>query len=256
MIPNKPNSYLAYKKSKLTTPVIQEKKKISKFSFICQLFLATFVFIFIIIVFVIMRYSQKMDIEYSKNELIQQENETSENLVSYDNENQGKIDKRLILLQQEENAPSEAKLTEKKKEAEIIDPKLIEESKKIEKIEKEKEAKKNHQTDEASKDETKPSLKGLLDEVKKTNTHELKPAINTNIQTIMSKVLIGKYATLEEAQAAQVSIKANNSNLSPYVKKIGEIYAVQTGSYQDFNVAKVQAQNLKSKGYEVWIYQQ
>ena len=96
----------------------------------------------------------------------------------------------------------------------------------------------------------------MLDEVKKSNTHELKPAINTNIQTIMSKVLVGKYATLEEAQAAQVSIKANNSNLSPYVKKIGEIYAVQTGSYQDFNVAKVQAQNLKSKGYEVWIYQQ
>ena len=251
MIPNKPNSYLAYKKSKLTTPVIQDKKKISKFSFICQLFLATFIVIFIIIVFVIMKYSQKMDIEYSKNELIQQSDENSESLVSYDNENQGKIDKRLILLQQEENAPSEAKLTEKKKDSEVIDPKLIEENKKLDKKET-----KNIQKEEISKEEIRPTLKGLLDEVKKNSSHELKPTINTNIQTIMSKILVGKYATLEEAQSAQVSIKASNPNLSPYVKKIGEIYAIQMGSYQDFNVAKVQAQNLKAKGYEVWIYQQ
>ena len=72
----------------------------------------------------------------------------------------------------------------------------------------------------------------------------------------MSKVLIGRYASFEEAQKTQNSIKAKDSSLSPFVKKVGDVFCVQMGSYQDFNVAKAQAQKLKSLGFDVWIYQQ
>ena len=78
---------------------------------------------------------------------------------------------------------------------------------------------------------------------------------NNNI-TIMSKVLIGRYETFEEAQKVQIKIKEQNDSLSPFVKKIGDVYSIQMGSYQDFSVAKNQAQLLKSEGYDVWIYQQ
>ena len=75
-------------------------------------------------------------------------------------------------------------------------------------------------------------------------------------QTIMSKVLIGHYATFDEAQKMQNQIKAKNPTLQPFVRKVGGVFSVQMGSYQDFSVAKTQAQFLSSKGLDVWIYQQ
>ena len=72
----------------------------------------------------------------------------------------------------------------------------------------------------------------------------------------MSKVLIGRYQTLEEARAMQNTLKAQFSQLSPYVKKVGSVYCVQMGSFQDFTVARRQAQSLQAQGYDVWIYQQ
>ena len=61
---------------------------------------------------------------------------------------------------------------------------------------------------------------------------------------------------LEEAVKMQDILRANYPKLSPFVKKFGEVFSVQMGSYQDFQMAKNQAQTLKAKGYEVWIYQQ
>ena len=51
-------------------------------------------------------------------------------------------------------------------------------------------------------------------------------------------------------------IKAKNSKLQPFVRKVGNVFSVQMGSYQDFNVAKSHAQSLGSQGFDVWIYQQ
>ena len=73
---------------------------------------------------------------------------------------------------------------------------------------------------------------------------------------VMSKVLIGRYGTFDEAQKLQNQIKSKNPSLQPFVRKVGNVFSVQMGSYQDFNIAKSQAQILKSNGYDVWIYQQ
>ncbi len=244
------SDYFSYKKNKLQTRT-KEEKPLSKLSFLFQLFIATFVVIFIIIVVAIMKYSAKVDIEYSQGEIAQYNTDSPEentNQNIYDDE-RGKIDKRLTFIQQEENAPSEAKIIEKKEtHTEVIDPKHIENSKKIEKIEKIKEQ--NAQSENSK----------LLQTINETSIFGKKPVqepqkIQKNI-TITSKVLIGRYASFEEAQKMQTEIKESEPNLSPYVRKTGDVFSVQMGSYQDFSTAKTQAQVLKAKGFDVWIYQQ
>ena len=61
-----PSDYFTYKKGKLKAREENERKPISKFNFLCQLFLTTFVIIFIVFVVIIMKYSSKVDIEYTR----------------------------------------------------------------------------------------------------------------------------------------------------------------------------------------------
>ena len=73
---------------------------------------------------------------------------------------------------------------------------------------------------------------------------------------IMSKLLVGRYTTFDDAKKVQNQIKANNPTSQPFVRKVGNIFSVQIGSYQDFAMAKNHAQTLRAKGFDVWIYQQ
>lgn len=250
------SDYFAYKKSKMQTELKNQSKKMSRFNFLLQLFVATFIVMFLIIVVAIMKYSSKMDIEYQKGDLSFSNNESSSisgyNTADYDDE-QRKIDKRLILIQQEENAPSEAKIikTDKEKNEQVIAPEHVENNKKLDKIEKFKA--KNTQSEEAGN-----KLSNVLDEVKHLagkNQSEKKQTFDENV-TITSKILIGRFPTFDEAVKMQNDIKLKDASLSPFVRKIGDVYAVQLGSYQDFYTAKVQAQKFKNFGYDVWIYQQ
>ncbi len=246
------SSYLAYKKNKIQKEIETDKKPISRFSFLLQLFVATFIVIFIIIVISIMKYSSKVDIEYSQGEL-QLADGVTNNIPNYapiEEEPQRKIDKRLILIQQEENAPSEARIIEKSPmQPEVISQKHIEESKLIEKHQQEvQNTQKN--TENNSK------ISSLIEEVKLQNKIPVEELAQDANVTIMSKVLIGRYMTFEEAQKLQTQIKAKNSSLQPFVRKVGNVFSVQMGSYQDFSIAKKHAQVLRNQGFDVWIYQQ
>ncbi len=244
------SSYLAYKKSKIQREIEKDKKPISRFSFLLQLFVATFIIIFIIIVVSIMKYSSKVDIEYAQGELQLSEGVTN-NISNYDNntsdEPQRKIDKRLILIQQEENAPSEARIIEKSPlQQEVISQTHIENNKKIEKEE-----------EIASMNKEKDSkIASIIEEVKLQNKVPVEEVSQDSNVVVMSKVLIGRYNTFEEAQVLQTQIKAKNSSLQPFVRKVGNVFSVQMGSYQDFSIAKKHAQTLRSQGFDVWIYQQ
>ncbi len=252
----KSSDYFEYKRNKIQSTAEKTKKPISKLSFLIQLFIVTFIIIFIVIAISIMKYSSKVDIEYTKGELSSNNIEVGSN-YNYDpsDDKQGKIDKRLILIQQEENAPSEAKIIEKdisKIETEVIDPKHLEMNKIIEKEEKKQKAQNLVIPD---KEENKlVSALGEITNRKKEKEDIILPE-NNNI-TIMSKVLVGKYATFDEAQIMQNDIKSKDPTHTPFVRKIGEVYSVQMGSYQDFEIAKKQAQALKARGLDVWIYQQ
>ncbi|MBQ2984554.1 MAG: SPOR domain-containing protein [Candidatus Gastranaerophilales bacterium] len=236
------SNYFAYKRQKAHAMIQEPQKPISKLNFIFQLFVATFVIIFIAIVIFIMKYSSKIDIEYTKGEMLINQEEINNSPTSYANNNddeQKTIDKRLILIQQEENAPSEAKIVDKKKEV-IIDPKHIQKEKK--------------QAQKQEKPQEKP--KTIIEEVENNAVSKVEETTKTKNIIVTSKVLIGRYQTIEQAQRAQNQLKMAHPKLSPFVKKYGDVYSVQMGSYQDFQIAKYQAQILKSKGYDVWIFQQ
>ena len=248
------SGYFAYKKNKIKNELKDARKPISRLSFLCQLFIATFVIMFIVIVITIMKYSSKMDIEYTKGEL-QLVNSTITNVSGYvpavDEDNkQRKIDKRLILIHQEENAPSEARVVNKPKmHMEVIDSSHVEKNKKIEKLEKQQ--KLNKQNEEKNS-----KLSTIIEEVKLQKKIPIENNLLESNVTVMSKVLVGRYTTFEEAQKVQNQIKAKNPSLQPFVRKVGNVFSVQMGSYQEFSQAKVHAQKLSSKGFDVWIYQQ
>ena len=249
------SGYFAYKKNKIQREIEQQKKPISRLSFLCQLFAATFTIIFIVLVVGFMKYSSKMDIEYTKGEL-QVTNANFNSASNYtvsaplEEERQRKIDDRLRKIQEQENAPSEAKIIEKPKDNhDVIAQAHIEENKRIEKLEKQKRL-------QEQKEAKNGKVATVLDEIKLQKKLPIETYEPSSNQTIMSKVLIGHYATFEEAQSMQNQIKSKNPTLQPFVKKVGGVFSVQMGSYQDFNVAKAQAQFLSSKGLDVWIYQQ
>ena len=248
------SNYFAYKKNKIQASAEKQKKPLSKLNFLFQLFVATFIIVFMIIVVAIMKYSSKVDIEYTKGDLSFNNAGDATRMPTYggisEEVQQRKIDTRLMLIQQEENAPSEAKIISKDKNStQIIDPSHIEENKKIEKMHKVEEGK------TASKQKATGKISELVQNVKANEKKQAEASVNNNI-TILSKVLIGRYKTFEEAQKVQNDIKQKNPSLTPFVRKVGEVFCVQMGSFQEFEVAKKQAQILKSKGFDVWIYQQ
>ena len=272
------DDYFTYKRNKMRhNPPPKQGKPISKFNFLFQLFVATFVVIFILIVLFIMKFSTKVDIEYTRGDLADLDSNGNYSNTYYEEDSKReKIDKRLVLIQQEENAPSEAKIISDNKNNEVIDPQIIEENNKIDKkhsleFKKKQEQKQQLQKEKIQTEEkteqtineektSAPVPKILQKQTLKETTKEaqedleLKP-LQSNV-TIMSKVLIGRYQTLEEARAMQTTLKGQFAQLSPYVKKVGSIYSVQMGSYQDFSIARKHAQSLQAQGYEVWIYQQ
>lgn len=248
------SGYFAYKKNKIQRDIENNRKPISKVNFLSQLFLATFVVIFIVVAVSIMKYSSKMDIEYTKGEL-QLSTAAVNSIAGYnapvEDEAQRQIDKRLLLIQQEENAPSEARIIDKSKENnEVIARAYVENNKKLEKIEKQK------KQNELNANKATIKISNIIDEVKLQKKIPIESLEEETNVTVMSKVLIGRYNTFEEAQKLQNDIKNKNPNLQPFVRKVGGVFSVQMGSYQDFTVAKNHAQNLRSKGFDVWIYQQ
>ena len=251
------SDYFTYKKNKLETEPEHIVKPTSKVNFLLQIFVATFIIMFILIAVAIMKYSSRVDIEFAQGELSLNNNEVQNNISGLEfEEKQAKIDKRLILIQQEENAPSEAKIIAKQPEySEVIDATHLEKNNKIEKEVKADNEKNKQNLVIPDKEENK--IVEAINEIKNHSkkVEELPLPGNKNI-TVMSKVLIGKYLTFEDAQKGQEEIKAKNPSLKPFVKKIGEIYSVQAGSFSEFDEAKKQAQFLKSQGLDVWIYQQ
>ena len=254
------SDYFTYKKNKMQTQLKKQNNGFSRFNFLIHLFVATFIVMFIIIVIAIMKYSSRMDIEYSKGDLSYNNGDSSSSISGYNSididDEQRKIDKRLALIQQEENAPYEAKLIQSNKQNndEVIAPEHVEDIKKIDKIEKIKA--KNAMSEKNEPANSK--IAEMIDEVKqftgKTQTN--KPSYHEENVTITSKVLIGRFMSFDQATSAQAEIKAKDPSLSPFVRKVGDIYSIQMGSYQDFATAKSHAQKLKASGYDVWIYQQ
>ena len=159
----------------------------------------------------------------------------------FGNEAKKLIDNRLKLIQLEENAPNEAKIVSQEKENnEVID---------LEQYAKIKEEGLGVESEQV--EEPVEALQTADDTVQK-------PSVVTseaNVE-VYSKVLIGKYATFEDARSAQDAVRDVNRGTTPFIRKVGDIYALQVGSYQDLEVAKQVAARFRAENFDVWIYQQ
>ncbi len=230
--------YLTYKKSKIR-PSEEQKKRTSNYRVALWIFIITFSVMFAIVVQVVRKYATRIDIEYGRNaDSMSKEADNSILSQGFGSDAKKLIDKRLKLIQLEENAPNEAKIISKEKEKnEVID------------FEQFAQIKESGEADDSvafdSIDTKKPQDVGETDVSKN----------NPNI-TVYSKVLIGKYATFEDARGAQESVRQANHGTTPFIRKVGDIYALQVGSYQDLTTAKQVASKFRAENFDVWIYQQ
>lgn len=234
MSQNSPD-YLTYKKNKAANE--EKKPNMSRTRVALWVFLITFSVIFAIVVQIVRRYSTKIDIEYGRN----QEAKESDTILSqgFGADVKHMIDKRLRLIQLEETAPSEAKVVEKEKDdTEVID---------FESFEKIKEDSLQHEDDAVS-----------IKKIETKTEKEMEPAQSTGASDIVtySKVLIGKYPSFEEARAAQDEVRNINQGSTPFIRKVGDVYALQVGSFQDISVARNVAAKFRAANFDVWIYQQ
>jgi len=270
---NGPSSdYLTYKKSKMNPTRVQRvEKRIEKVKRIFKLSLVTFCIMFICVVVFIKKYAKRVDIEYGRHgmETVSQNNaQGSQDGYFNDTYDPDKrtIDKRLILIQEEENAPSESRvLPQDRDKNEVMNLEHFEklQSDNLEDI------------DEAFEEEPQP----------KPAAPAQKPAVSSNPANLMPKiqrtegetsgveaipqgnlapielapksdikVLIGRYPTFDEAKTAQNTVK-NTKAMTPSIRRVGSVYSLQVGSYTSMDTARVVAGKYGSEGYDVWIYQ-
>ncbi len=232
--------YLTYKKSKINPRLEQQQQRSSRLRIAFWIFIITFSIIFALVVQVVRRYSTRIDIEYGRN--LDSASKQADNSIlpqGFGGEAKKLIDNRLKLIQLEENAPSEARIiSSEKTDNEVMD---LEQYAKIK--------------EEGSTSDVVP----LDDTVETTQSSDVSPLpqiIKEATVEVYSKVLIGKYETFEDARSAQDAVREVNRGTTPFIRKVGDIYALQVGSFQDLEVAKQVASKFRAENFDVWIYQQ
>lgn len=267
-----PFDYLTYKRNKIKNTKESVVKK-DKF-IVAAVCFTTFLVIFLFVMSFIASKSAKIDIEYGRlgknttnpaeieNKMAENYNEQDETL---ERREKYTIDKRLFLISQEEKGPSESKVVSPPKEqAEVISKKEFEIIKTnsdevVQKAEKQialkppvvvEENKENINPAPIQTGTTKAVIKPKLP-VKP----EVKPLGAFEAGVVPSKVLIGRYSTIEEARKAQTALTNVPDGVVPFVKRINNYYSLQIGAFDSFDMAKAVAGKFKAKGYDVWILQ-
>lgn len=275
-----PFDYLTYKRNKQKVKKTESLSKKEKM-IVSGTCIGTFVVFFVFVMGFIASKSSKIDIEYGRlgeNPNTPIETQNSENGEEMPVREKYTIDKRLFLIQQEEHGPSESKVVEKAAEqSEVISKDQFKEIKTnneevVQKAEKQVLAKKPQETQ--TENPIKPDIDTTKNIVVGENKIAIKPKLPVKPQTTAtqpakqlvttagaldlqlapSKVLVGKFSTFEEARTAQEKVP-EIPGASPFIKKLNGYYTVQVGAYASFDMAKVIAGKLKSKGLDVWIYQ-
>lgn len=253
--------YLTYKQNKN-----EEKQQIKKYTkeekmLALGIWAGTFAVVFVLAILFIASRTSKIDIEYGrlgkdteKGSLVGlQEEENGEEITRKE---RFTVDKRLFLIQQEEKGPSKSKMVGKSQDqSEVISTNTFNEIK----TKNSELAKKNTEENKEIKQEstlnptnpTKAIIKPKLPvSEQNTSSVNVQPLGALDVPKLTSKVLIGKYPTIEEVRKVQNSLPEPT-----FVKKINNYYTLQVGSYESSEVAKSVASKLKMQGYNTWILQ-
>lgn len=225
MSQQQPEDYLSYKKNKMAKE--SDKGQIKKA--VLWVFVLTFTFCFMVVINVTSRYGRKMDIEYGR--ALSTKNVNANDpyvkginpITEFIDDRKNQVDIRLRLLQLEETAPNEAKIIDKNREKDVLDP---------------------------------AHFKSLLEEEEKA-AHapkvEAPEKPTTEAKPVFSKVLIGRYRSFDEAKEAQNELREASGAVT-FIRKMGDIYSLQVGSYTNEGIAQEVADKY-SGNYPVWILQ-
>lgn len=262
--PPSSSDYLTYKKSRMNPTRVQRvEKRVEKVKRILKLSFITFCVMFICVVIFIKKYAKRVDIEYGRHGIeTVKEGEVaklSENYIAetYDPDKRT-IDKRLLLIQEEENAPSESRvLPQDRDKNEVMNLEHFEQLKKEDEFEFDEPKKK----EETKPSQTEPKAENQSPAQKPENHPPLAVEAQGNFAPIeftpktSIKVLIGKYPSYDEAKAAQTAMKNSKARVAP-LRRVDDIYALQIGAYSNMDSARAVAGTYSKEGYDVWIYQQ
>ena len=72
-------------------------------------------------------------------------------------------------------------------------------------------------------------------------------------QTAPAKVVVGYYATKEQAEVAKGIILESGMNISPFVRNIGGAFTIQVGSYSSREKAQSVVNDLLRNNYPARI---
>lgn len=72
----------------------------------------------------------------------------------------------------------------------------------------------------------------------------------------MSKVFVGRYATVEQAKVAQEILLDSGINVTPFIKNVGGTYTLQVGSYSSRAKAEGLASELQRNNFPARIVQE
>ena len=271
------SDYLTYKKSKMNPTRVQrvEKRK-EKVRRIFKLSLVTFCIMFICVVIFIKKYAKRVDIEYGRHGMdVTQQNSSAGVNDGYFNDTydpaKRTIDKRLILIQEEENAPSESRvLPQDRDKNEVMNLEHFEmlksnveddidedvpsqkEEVNTQAAQKPQQAQQNNSTGTLMPKIPQSAAEVQdIDAVPQGNFAPIELAPKANI-----KVLIGKYSTFDDAKTAQTAMKNSKARIAPFIRRVGNVYSLQIGSYSNMDVARSVAGSYGREGFDVWIYQQ
>jgi hypothetical protein len=254
--------YLTYKKSKQKLDAAE--KKPARLRIVFWLCVLTFALCFGTFTNFAVRYGTKMDIEYDKSVILGDGQNYIANafgedsLISFEQEREVRaIDNRLRLIQLEEMAPSGARALNR-------DTNVVMEREHYERITSgedifapERPAVQRTKPDEPQKDAVvNVSASAAPSRPQAAQQNVAAPTPRVEPSQISSKVLVGRYRTFEDAKAAQTSMReATNQGASPFIRRVGEVYTLQIGSFSNPDIAKNVAQSYSDLGHNVWVIQ-
>ncbi len=201
-------------------------KKNDKAHKLLTIFLTTFLVTFIFITLFVKNLPE-IDVEIGKNA----------DATDADDSEKGSVDERLRWIQFEDNMPGVSTRFTSTDENSQEDGKQNEDN--------------VIEYDEDVKSGNIPAIKeDAVIKVDKAQPAETKtPAPVTPSVSKISKVYVGQYSTIEQAIAMQNRLTDAGLDLAPFVKKVGENYVVQIGSYASAQKAQSVAESVQNAGF-------
>lgn len=167
------------------------------------------------------------------------------------------IDERLKMIQMEDNSAG-VSLKEAKNNREVTDDsesydKYMNATE--EKINLPSQKNKANQVDSEDTEEE-PVLPARVAPPRPSGKDLSTPFEGVNANPKMSKVYVGRYATVEQAKVAQEILLDSGINVTPFVKNVGGAYTLQVGSYSSRAKADGLASELQRNNFPARIVQE